>query len=282
MANVVNSWWMYLIGALVCVFVLATSVFFIIKAYKDAKAINMDTSKLKKTLVTSAVFSLLPSVSILIGVIALSGTIGIPLPWIRLSVIGALHYEQTAVKTAYDNLTLATMTNQQFVTVAFVMTLGIIAGPLYCLFGFKAYDKKLLSKTRKAPESVATDSSANGNEIASEAQQEAATTESTGKKKAFGPILFSAAFIALISSFLAEEICKIKFIGKIDEINPKTGEIYGKLGTYTPIIVVAVSFLVMWLMSFLAKKTKWRWLDDFAMGISMLAGMGAAILVEVL
>lgn len=261
MQQIVNSWWLYLVGAIVCAFVLITSLAFIAKAYKDAKRIGMDKSKLKRTLITSVVFSLLPSVSILIGVIALSGTIGIPLPWIRLSVIGALHYEQTAVKTAYPNVTLATLTPQQYVTIAFVMTLGILAGPLYCLFGFKSYDKKILSKARQN----------NGEEQLDEQP-----------KKSFGPILFNAAFIALICSFLAEEICKLRYVGQINEINPDTGAVYGALGTFTPTIVVVVSFGVMALMDLLSKKLKWKWLDDFAMGISMLAGMASAIIVEVL
>ena len=43
---------------------------------------------------------MLPAVSILLGVIALSGSLGIPLPWLRLSVVGALHYEGNAADIA--------------------------------------------------------------------------------------------------------------------------------------------------------------------------------------
>jgi DNA-binding transcriptional regulator of glucitol operon len=32
------------------------------------------------------------------------------------------------------------------------MTLGILAGPLFCLFGFKAYDKKVLAKAKASEE----------------------------------------------------------------------------------------------------------------------------------
>jgi magnesium-transporting ATPase (P-type) len=147
--KIFNSWWMYLLGAMVTVFVLATSIFFILRAYKDAKELNMDKNMLKKVIINSAVFTILPSVSILIGVIALAGYIGIPLPWIRLSVIGALHYEGTAVDTVLDLYNVLSVENKEiFVTVAFVMTLGIIVGPLFCLFGFEWYDNKVLSKTR--------------------------------------------------------------------------------------------------------------------------------------
>jgi hypothetical protein len=140
---------MYLLGILVVLAVLAGSIFFIYRSYKDAKAINMDTSILKKTIFNSAMFTILPSISILLGVISLSGTLGIPLPWIRLTVIGALHYEGAAVKAAYAEEALQALTPQMFVTIAFVMTLGILSGPLYCLFGFKSYDRKVLSKVKE-------------------------------------------------------------------------------------------------------------------------------------
>ena len=148
MDQIVNSWWMYLLGVVVLLVVLIGSVFFIVRSYQDAKRINMDTKILKKTIINSALFTILPSISILIGVITLSGTLGVPLPWIRLTVIGALHYEGVAAKSAYKDIALSTMTPEMFVTIACVMTIGILSGPLYCLFGFKSYDKKVLSKAK--------------------------------------------------------------------------------------------------------------------------------------
>ena len=149
MTNYANSWWMYLLGVLVVVFVLAGSFFYIIKSYKEAKECGMDTKLLKKTIINSAIFTILPSISILVGVIALSGKLGVPFPWIRLTVIGALHYEGFAAATPYGDFVLSSLTSEQFVTIAFVMTLGILVGPLFCLFGFKAYDKKVLAKARE-------------------------------------------------------------------------------------------------------------------------------------
>ncbi len=133
MEKVANSWWMYLLGVIVVIFVLAGSLFFILKSYKDAKKLNMDTKILKKTIINSAVFTILPSISILIGVVTLSGVLGIPLPWIRLTVIGALHYEGAAVKAVLGDASIVA-TKELFVTIAFVMTIGILTGPLYCLW----------------------------------------------------------------------------------------------------------------------------------------------------
>lgn len=237
-SEIANSGWMYLLGGIVCVFVLLGSVAFIIKACRDADRLGMDHKYLRKTAIISGLFTLLPSVSILIGVLALSGVIGVPLPWIRLSVIGALHYEGAAVDAVYTG-TLAEMTNQQFVTIATVMTLGILTGPLYCLFGFKAYDKKVLGKAK----------------------------QTDGSKKTFGPMLFSAAFIAMICSFLAEDLAKLADIGRETPLN-----------SYVPAIVIVIAFVSMWLIDLIVKKTGWKWLSSFALGLSMIIGMAGAVI----
>ena len=41
-----------------------------------------------KIAVTAAIFTIAPAVAIVIGVITLSKDLGVPLPWLRLSVIG--------------------------------------------------------------------------------------------------------------------------------------------------------------------------------------------------
>ena len=250
-----NSWWMYLLGAIVVIVVLTGSLFFIYRSYKDAKELNMDHKILKKTIFNSAMFTILPSISILIGVVALSGTLGIPLPWIRLTVIGALHYEGVAAGTAYPNATLATMTAEMFVTIAFVMTLGILSGPIYCLFGFKSYDKKILAKARdEENEELATGK----NEI---------SLEEKPKKKSFGPILFNAVFIAMISAFLAEDVAKL-FSNETKAID-----------TYIPTVVIITTFVSMAIFDFIEKKFKQKWLGSFSLGLSMIIGMAVAVLL---
>ena len=88
-----NSGVMYLIAGVVIAFVMLMAAVFLFKAYREGVRIGMDKKKLNKVLTSSIVFSVVPSIGILIGVITLAGSLGIPLPWLRLSVIGALHYE---------------------------------------------------------------------------------------------------------------------------------------------------------------------------------------------
>lgn len=261
--KIANSWWMYLLGAFVVVFVLAGCIFFIISAFKEAKKMKMDKKVLKKVIFNSAIFTILPSISILIGVVVLSGTLGVPLPWIRLSVIGALHYEGAAANAALDAFKTTEITNEVFVTIACVMTLGILTGPLFCLFGFKAYDKKVLAKAKVSEETVVENT-----EVVKEAKP----------KKNFGSILFNAVFIAMVSSFLAVDAVKIFKTGKLNE----EGIAYSPIETYIPLIVIGVTFLSMFICDILEKKCKQKWLSSFSLGLSMLIGMASAVLVNYL
>ena len=265
-----NEWWLFLLGAIVVVFVLAISVFFIIKAFKDAKELNMDKKVLKKVIFNSTIFTILPSIAILIGIVALSKDIGIPLPWIRLSVIGALQYEGTAVKSVLDGAQLTDAST--FVTVALVMTIGIISGPLFCLVGFELYDKKVLSKAKAQPqEEIVVVESENSEEV-KEVIEEKAVVEKKKPKKDLGSLLFSALFISLVCAFMADDIKVL--------IYPKTGTVVYQPTPYVPTIVIAVTVLSMFIFDILEKKCKQKWLASFSLGFSMIIGMAVAAVIE--
>lgn len=97
-----NSPVMYLICGGIVVLVAVICMIFAVRAYRAGKAIGIDVGKMKRVIIASATFAVLPSVGILLGVIALSGSLGTPWPWLRLSVIGALHYETQVAEAAAD------------------------------------------------------------------------------------------------------------------------------------------------------------------------------------
>ena len=125
-----NSAFMYAVAVLVILFVLAQSVFFLVRAYRRALQLGISREKLKKTIVSTAVFTLAPAVSFLLGVVTLSKFLGIPLPWIRLSVVGALTYELPAATSTANALgiSLSEMVTDPkvYTAIAWVMTLGIL------------------------------------------------------------------------------------------------------------------------------------------------------------
>ena len=148
-----NSPAMYAVVACAILSVCAMCVYFMVKSWRAGIAVGMDKKVLKKAIVSSATFTVLPAFSILLGVIALSGSMGIPLPWLRLSVIGNLQYEVNVAQIAatgvgLTGLKITEMTAEAFVTIALVMTAGILGGALLCLFTLKAYAKKLSGKPK--------------------------------------------------------------------------------------------------------------------------------------
>ena len=126
-----NSAPMYAICGGIIAFVAAVCVVFLVRSYRAGLAIGMDPARMKRAITSSATFSVLPSVGILLGVIALSGSLGTPWPWLRLSVIGALHYETQVAQAAAEQvgmhaLSAAEMTPQAFTTIALLMSFCII------------------------------------------------------------------------------------------------------------------------------------------------------------
>lgn len=125
-----NSTFLYGLAVFVILFVLAQSVFFLVRAWRRGIQMGMGAAKLKKTIISTAVFTIAPAVSFLIGIVTLSKFLGIPLPWVRLSVIGALTYELPAATSTANALgiSLSEMITDPKVysAIAWVMTLGIM------------------------------------------------------------------------------------------------------------------------------------------------------------
>ena len=67
-----NSTFLFILAGLVILFVIAQSVFFLVRAYRRGKALGMDMKQIRKTILSTAVFTFAPAVSILLGVITLS------------------------------------------------------------------------------------------------------------------------------------------------------------------------------------------------------------------
>jgi len=138
----VNDTFLYILVGIILLLVVCQSVFFLIRSWKRALSLGVAKGTLHKVVKTSALFTLVPAISVLIGVIALSRKLGLPLPWLRLFVIGAITYETPAAEAAAravgttlgDSATL--LTAPQYSIIAWVMTLGILAGvvltPLLC------------------------------------------------------------------------------------------------------------------------------------------------------
>lgn len=233
----VNSPILFVIVGIVILAVLGQSVFFLVRAWRRANEIGMDKTKLKKTVTTAAVFTIAPAVAILVGVISLSHSLGVAVPWLRLSVVGSLSYETVAAGTALEALGLGLETQitdpSAFVTVLWVMTVGILAGVILT----PAFAKKIQGGMGKL--------------------------ERMDKK--WAEIFNNALFMGMISAFLGYVFC--------DVANVLHGDTVGLI----PVCVMAVAAIVMAVCGLLSKKLKIRWLTDYALPISLVVGMASAI-----
>ena len=263
----VNHPILFLLVGIIIAAVLGQSIFFLLKSVRRAKEIKMDMTKIKKTIVTAAIFTIAPAVAIVITVISLSQSLGIALPWLRLSVVGSLSYEAIAAANAASgmNTTLAalaqSMTASQYVTIAIVMTLSIMVGIWLVPVIAKKYQSGLVSFENK--------------------------------DKKWSDILQNSLFIGMISAFVGFVFCDVNRLwsesARFVEIKEKVmenGEVVDKVvGTteYTatsglvPVFVMAVSALSMCICGLLINKLKWKWVNDYALPICMIVGMAVAI-----
>lgn len=149
----VNHPILFLFAALVIAFVLGQSLFFLLKAYRRARELGISAQVLRGTITGSAIFSVAPAVAILLGLISLSRFLGIPLPWLRLSVLGALTYELPAAASVAKILGMpmdqAVTDPSVYVAIASVMTVGILSGILIILFFQKRMQARLQRMKQK-------------------------------------------------------------------------------------------------------------------------------------
>ena len=234
----VNSPVLFLLAGGIIAAVLGQSVFFLVKAWRRGIALGMEKEKLRKIASTAAVFTVAPAVAIVISVMTLSKDLGLPLPWLRLSVVGSMSYETIAASNAERamGLTFGQVTALdagEYVTVALVMTVSIMVGiwlvPVVC--------RRLL-----------------GGMITME-----------GRDRKWSEIFSNSMFIGMISAFLGYVFCDV------------TGVFSGDLTGLIPVAVMTVSAVIMVLCGLMRSRPGLGWLNDYALPISLIGGMLSAI-----
>lgn len=239
----VNHPVLFLLAGIIVLIVLAQSLFFLRKAWRRGKEIGMPMDKLRRVVIGTAIFTVAPALAIVISVISLSKKLGIPLPWMRLSVVGAITYETPAAANALSAMGLEwakiqELTATQYVTVAAVMTMGIMVG----IWLVPVVGKRLISGMINLEK----------------------------RDKKWGEIFSAALFLGMISAFLGYVF---------DDF---TDVFRGDLSGLIPPLVMLVSAAMMGICALAMKKLNWRWMNDYALPISLLAGMISAIPITAL
>ena len=255
---------LFVLAGLIVAAVLGQSVYFLLKALKRSKTIGMDQKKIMKTIRTAAIFTIAPAVAIVISVIALSKSLGLPLPWLRLSVVGSLSYETIAAENAVSamGLTLGKITEltaQQYVNISLVMTISILVG----IWLVPVIGKRLLGGMAKLE----------------------------NRDAKWADALNNAMFIGMIAAFLGFVFCDFSRIWNgdangmvtvletvnIDGVKTTVEKLVPATSGLIPVCVMGVSAVVMALCGLAMNKLKLKWMGDYALPISLLLGMAAAI-----
>lgn len=231
----VNSLFLYGVAICVILFVLAQSAFFLVRSYRRGKELGISTAKLRKTIISTAVFTIAPAVSILIGIVTLSKFLGIPLPWIRMSVIGAITYELPAATSTANALGISlaeTITDPKtYSAIAWVMTLGIMPSIILPPILMKKIQGGMI--------------------------------KIKNKDSKWGDMFLTSMFLGMISAFLGMVFADVR----------------SGLAGWIPIFVLLVSAAIMAVCGLLIKKCNMKWLETYALAISMVGAMVFAAVI---
>ena len=253
----VNHPLLYIMAGVLIAVVLAQSVFFLVKAYRRSKELGMDQKKVKKTIISAGVFTIAPAVAIVISVMTLSRKLGIPMPWLRLSVVGSMSYETVAANNTLAAMgqslgSAAPLTAPQYVSVLLVMTISILLGIwLMPIMGKRVQGVLNKMKDRDAK---------------------------------WSGIFQSALFLGMIAAFLGFVFSDVSRLWNpaarvvkqtVDGVTTEVA--VSATSGLIPVCVMGVSAFMMLICGLLIKLPKMKWLSEYALPISLVVGMAAAI-----
>lgn len=141
---------MVIVGLL---YIVGFSLVYLKKAYNHCLELGISKDELSTVIKSSLVFSIVPSLSIVVGLFALISVLGVVWSWWRLSVIGSLSYESlisSSVTSALGYATSAEMlenaTGRQFGVVMILMSIGMLSG----FFILLPFGKKMSMSVNKS------------------------------------------------------------------------------------------------------------------------------------
>lgn len=154
--SVANNSLVYILVVVAIGYVFTIAAIFARKSWNRAIDLGINKDVLKKVVKSSLVFTVVPSIAIVIGIFALAPVLGIPWPWLRLSVVGSVSYELMAADMAASGMgtTLPEVASggiEAFGNIMFVMTAGISSGVITLLIlGRKIMDGVQRINTEKS------------------------------------------------------------------------------------------------------------------------------------
>lgn len=143
--QIANSKPMWIACALAVGLVLVQALIFAKGAYEASEKVGLSKEQVKKAIKSSAITSIGPSIVILSGMLSLLITVGAPMAWMRLSLIGSVMFESVAagigtstvgVKLGSDPLTPLALT-----MAVWTMIIGSVGWVIFATFASSRMDK---------------------------------------------------------------------------------------------------------------------------------------------
>ena len=146
--NIANSTVMALLCGFTILVVLLQPVLFLILGIRRGRELGMTDEEMREAAVSSAVFSIFPSLPIIVSYLILVPSLGRYFPWLRLSVVGSASYETMAANMAaeafgLESISVPNIPTDIFIGIVFVVTVCILGGNIFNIFFLKTYDRKV-------------------------------------------------------------------------------------------------------------------------------------------
>lgn len=156
MKDIISSPLLVVLVSIGLLYIIGFSLVYLKKSYKRCIELGISKAEIRKVIKSSLVFSIVPSLSIVVGLFVLISALGTVWSWWRLSVIGSLSYETLisdsvakALDFAKNSDMLAKATGSEFGVIMILMSVGMLSG----FFILLPFGKKLSMSVSKTENS---------------------------------------------------------------------------------------------------------------------------------
>jgi len=129
--DVANGGLLFALVGVGIAYILFQSGLFLAVSLRRCRELGIDGKLIGDIVKSSIVFTIAPSLAIVLGLAALAPSLGIPWPWLRLSVIGSISYELMAANMASSALGFSSLAEassggaEPFGAIMFAMSAGL-------------------------------------------------------------------------------------------------------------------------------------------------------------
>jgi len=139
--EICNDKWLFVWVGVLLLAVVGQCLIYMRRAWKHGEEIGLSAEQLKKGLTTGTTISIMPTLPVLLVLFSLTPLLGVPLPWLRLSVIGSAYYETYAASTALsclgETFEVGAFSAEGWIACLWVMTVGGSACVLWSALAIK-------------------------------------------------------------------------------------------------------------------------------------------------